>query len=343
METCQSCRYPSFPSTGDCEQYLTDATRWSMGFNIRYRKGKFYLLTSYVSMYPDFGFKGLLFSTEEIYSDEAIRNRTGVGLPEGPHIYKKDNWYYLRIGEGGTELGHRQVIARSHSVTGPNEGYAGNPILTNFNTTEYFQTVGHADLFQDGNGNWWGVVLATRSGPAWRVYPMGRETVLFPATWKRDSFAVSPPERPYSLRLLPSSLNITGLSAAGERIEKTPITLIMRRQSHTYFTYSVEVSFVLAEEGEGGRRGSSNTECQSPELPSRPYHFQRIFESGCRFRLRMTPTIICLLRCQDAKILTLFTLWRLFLLAEELEDLPAFFWESMPQVVGDQAHAIVYQ
>jgi hypothetical protein len=42
-----------------------------MGFNIRYRKGKFYLLTSYVSMYPDFGFKGLLFSTEEIYSDEA--------------------------------------------------------------------------------------------------------------------------------------------------------------------------------------------------------------------------------------------------------------------------------
>ncbi|KAL3438042.1 glycosyl hydrolase [Aspergillus tetrazonus] len=323
---------------------------------IRYRKGKFYLLTSYVSMYPDFGFKGLLFTTEDIYSDEAwseplrfeigdidpdifwdedgtayisyagisqttldletgqtgpayrIWNGTGAGLPEGPHIYKKDNWYYLCIGEGGTELGHRQVIARSHSVTGPFEGYAGNPILTNFNTTEYFQTVGHADLFQDGNGNWWGVALATRSGPTWRVYPMGRETVLFPVTWKEgewpvlepvrgrmtgwelprpasqipgdgpyvsapdridfapgssiprhflfwrfprsDAFTVSPPERPYSLRLLPSSLNITGLSSAGERIEKTPITLLMRRQSHTYFTYSVEVSFAPTEEGE---------------------------------------------------------------------------------------------
>ncbi|KAL4737979.1 glycosyl hydrolase [Aspergillus similis] len=286
---------------------------------IRYRKGKFYLLTSYVSMYPDFGFKGLLFTTEDIYSDEAwsepLRFEIGDIDPdifwdedEGPHIYKKDNWYYLCIGEGGTELGHRQVIARSHSVTGPFEGYAGNPILTNFNTTEYFQTVGHADLFQDGNGNWWGVALATRSGPAWRVYPMGRETVLFPVTWKEgewpvlepvrgrmagwelprpssqipgdgpyvdapdridfapgssiprhflfwrfpksDSFTVSPPERPHSLRLLPSRLNITGVGATGGRIEQMPITLITRRQSHTYFTYSVEVSFAPTEEGE---------------------------------------------------------------------------------------------
>ncbi|KAL5002559.1 glycosyl hydrolase [Aspergillus recurvatus] len=323
---------------------------------IRYRKGKFYLLTSYVSMYPDFGFKGLHFTTEDIYSDEAwseplrfeigdidpdifwdedgtayisyagisqttldletgktgpayrIWDGTGAGLPEEPHIYKKDNWYYLCIGEGGTELGHRQVIARSHSVTGPIEGYIGNPILTNYNTTEYFQTVGHADLFQDSTGNWWGVALATRSGPAWRVYPMGRETVLFPVTWKEgewpvlepvrgrmtgwelprpssqipgdglyvdapdridfapgtsiprhflfwrfpksDAFTVSPPERPYSLRLLPSRHDITGLSIIGDRVEQTAITLVARRQSHTYFTYSVDVSFAPSEEGE---------------------------------------------------------------------------------------------
>ncbi|KAL5049708.1 hypothetical protein BDW71DRAFT_195218 [Aspergillus fruticulosus] len=294
---------------------------------IRYRKGKFYLLTSYVSMYPDFGFKGLLFTTEDIYSDEAwsepLRFEIGdidpdifwdedgtayISYAGGPHIYKKDNWYYLCIGEGGTELGHREVIARSHSATGPFEGYIGNPILTNFNTTEYFQTVGHADLFQDSNGNWWGVALATRSGPAWRVYPMGRETVLFPVTWKEgewpilepvrgrmagwelplpssqipgdgpyvdapdridfapgtsiprhflfwrfprsDAFTVSPPERPYSLRLLPSRHDITGLGVIGDTVEQTAITLVARRQSHTYFTYSVDVSFAPAEEGE---------------------------------------------------------------------------------------------
>ncbi|KAL4900306.1 hypothetical protein BDW74DRAFT_182855 [Aspergillus multicolor] len=323
---------------------------------IRYRIGKFYLLTSYVSMYPDFGFKGLLFTTDDIYSDKAwsqplrfeigdidpdifwegdgtayisyagvsqatldlktgktgpsyrIWNGTGAGLPEGPHIYKKDGWYYLCIGEGGTELGHQQVIARSKNVTGPFEGYSGNPILTNKNTAKYFQTVGHADLIQDGNGNWWGVALATRSGPAWRVYPMGRETVLFPVTWedgewpilepvrgrmtgwelpqpssgipgdgphvdapdridfapgtsiprhflfwrfpKPGAFTVSPPERPFSLRLLPSRHNITGLGSAGEGVEQTAITLITRRQSHTYFTYSVDVSFAPTKEGE---------------------------------------------------------------------------------------------
>jgi len=46
------------------------------------------------------------------------------------------------------------------------------------------QTVGHADLFQDGRGNWWCVALSTRSGPDYKVYPMGRETVLTNATWK---------------------------------------------------------------------------------------------------------------------------------------------------------------
>ncbi|KAL4934631.1 glycosyl hydrolase [Aspergillus undulatus] len=323
---------------------------------IRYREGKFYLLTSYVSMYPGFSFQGLLFTTEDIYSDEAwseplhfeigdidpdifwdedgiayvsyagvsqttlnletgatgssyrIWNGTGAGLPEGPHIYKKDDWYYLCIGEGGTELGHQQVIARSKNVKGPFEGYSGNPILTNANTTEYFQTVGHADLFQDGNGNWWGVALATRSGPAWRIYPMGRETVLFPVTWedgewpildpvrgkmvgwklpqpsnevpgdgsyvdapdridfapgtpipqhflfwrfpKRGAFTVSPPERQWSLRMLPSYHNISGLGVTGVSVGETAITLIARRQSHTYFTYSVDVSFEPTEEGE---------------------------------------------------------------------------------------------
>ncbi|KAL4790052.1 glycosyl hydrolase [Aspergillus venezuelensis] len=323
---------------------------------LRYREGKFYLLTSYVSMYPDFTSKGLLFTTEDIYSDEGwseplrfdigdidpdifwdddgtayisyagisqmtldletgvtgpsykIWNGTGAPIPEGPHIYKKDGWYYLCIGEGGTELGHQQVIARSKNVTGPYDGYSGNPILTNTNTTEYFQTVGHADLFQDGVGKWWGVALATRSGPDWRVYPMGRETVLFPVTWekdewpvlepvrggmtgwklpqlsrdipgdgafvdapdridfapgtpipghflfwrfpKEDAFTVSPSERPWSLRLLPSRHNITGGGITGETSGETAITLVTRLQSHTYFTYSVDVSFTPVEEGE---------------------------------------------------------------------------------------------
>lgn len=90
-----------------------------------------------------------------------IWNGTGGSNPEGPHIYKKDGLYYLVIAEGGSGANHAVTIARSASIFGPYESYAGNPILTNRGTEEYFQTVGHADLFQDKEGEWWGAALAT--------------------------------------------------------------------------------------------------------------------------------------------------------------------------------------
>ncbi|RSL91691.1 hypothetical protein CDV31_015403 [Fusarium ambrosium] len=120
---------------------------------------------------------------------------TGGIAPEGPHLYKKDGWYYLLIAEGGTDLPHCVTIARSRSPSGPFEGFADNPILTNRNTSEYFQTIGHADLFQDGDGNWWGVALATRSGPEYVNYPLGRETVLFPVSWTENDWPRPEPVR----------------------------------------------------------------------------------------------------------------------------------------------------
>jgi xylan 1,4-beta-xylosidase len=50
--------------------------------------------------------------------------------PEGPHILKKDGWYYLVAAEGGTAEGHSQVVLRSKSAWGPYVPYANNPILT---------------------------------------------------------------------------------------------------------------------------------------------------------------------------------------------------------------------
>ncbi|KAH8781116.1 xylosidase : arabinofuranosidase [Diaporthe sp. PMI_573] len=131
-------------------------------------------------------------STGEVGSTYYIWNGTGGSSPEGPHIYKpwKDGYYYLLIAEGGTELNHAVTIARAPSVDGPYEAFEGNPILTNRNTTEYFQTVGHADLWQDADGNWWGVALSTRSGPEWLNYPMGRESVLFNATWEEGEWPI---------------------------------------------------------------------------------------------------------------------------------------------------------
>tara|TARA_R110002003_G_scaffold140_13_gene12828 strand:- start:7378 stop:9108 length:1731 start_codon:yes stop_codon:yes gene_type:complete len=120
----------------------------------------------------------------------SLWNGTGGVWPEGPHLYKKDGYYYLLIAEGGTATDHAITIARARNITGPYEAYEGNPILTNRGTQRYFQTVGHGDLFQDEAGNWWGMCLATRSGPEFEVYPMGREAVLFPRHWEEGEWPV---------------------------------------------------------------------------------------------------------------------------------------------------------
>jgi beta-xylosidase len=120
----------------------------------------------------------------------SIWNGTGGVWPEGPHIHKRDGYYYLMIAEGGTAEDHSITIARAKNIYGPYEAYENNPILTNRGTDSYFQTVGHGDLFQDLAGNWWGMCLATRSGPEFEIYPMGREAVLFPATWKEGEWPV---------------------------------------------------------------------------------------------------------------------------------------------------------
>ncbi|CAI6092335.1 unnamed protein product [Clonostachys chloroleuca] len=125
----------------------------------------------------------------------SIWNGTSGSWPEGPHIYKKDGWYYLLIAEGGTSEGHSISIARAKYIRGPYESNPSNPILTNRDTEEYFQSVGHGDLFQDVTGSWWGLCLAIRSGPSYDYMPMGREAVLFNATWVQGAWPELQPVR----------------------------------------------------------------------------------------------------------------------------------------------------
>lgn len=106
---------------------------------------------------------------------------------EGPHILKKDGWYYLVCAEGGTSVNHSQVVLRSRHVWGPYEPYAGNPILTQRHLPEDrpdpVTSAGHADLVDTPSGAWWATFLATRPY-AGDFYNTGRETFLLPVTWK---------------------------------------------------------------------------------------------------------------------------------------------------------------
>lgn len=111
---------------------------------------------------------------------------TGGAYPEGPHLYKKDGWYYLLISEGGTERCHMLTMARSRKIEGPYEPCPYNPVMTNRSLRLPIESVGHADLVEDQNGRWWAVCLGTRPYGYPPRHNLGRETMLVPVDWSGE-------------------------------------------------------------------------------------------------------------------------------------------------------------
>ena len=112
---------------------------------------------------------------------------TGGRFPEGPHVYKKDGWYYLLISEGGTEMAHKLTVARSRHIYGPYESNPANPIFTHCSQAgqnSNIQGTGHGDLFQAADGSWWMVLLAYRRVGG-DFHHLGRETFLAPVSWEK--------------------------------------------------------------------------------------------------------------------------------------------------------------
>jgi alpha-N-arabinofuranosidase len=113
---------------------------------------------------------------------------TGGSCPEGPHIYRIGEWYYLMIAEGGTEYGHMETIARSKHPSGPYEAHPRNPIMSNRSTNLPIQATGHADLVQAPDGTWWAVFLGIRPVGYPKRHHLGRETFLAPVNWSEDGW-----------------------------------------------------------------------------------------------------------------------------------------------------------
>ena len=121
---------------------------------------------------------------------KAIWQGSGGRYLESPHMYKIKDRYYLMAAEGGTEYGHMVTYARSDSPYGPFEAYPHNPVLTNRNLGGYeIQGVGHADLIQDNNDEWWMVHLAFRqTGQYSTFHHLGREVFLVPVWFHEDGW-----------------------------------------------------------------------------------------------------------------------------------------------------------
>ena len=110
---------------------------------------------------------------------------------EGPHIFRRGDWYYLTAAEGGTGEQHAQMVWRSRDVEGPYVAWTGNPSLTQRdldpNRPSPITSTGHAQFIELQDGSWWTVFLGTRPYRG-NQYNLGRETFLLPVRWTDDGW-----------------------------------------------------------------------------------------------------------------------------------------------------------
>ncbi|RZK60015.1 MAG: glycoside hydrolase family 43 protein [Pedobacter sp.] len=116
---------------------------------------------------------------------------------EGPHIFRRGDWYYLCAAEGGTSVNHSQVILRSKNATGPYVPYEKNPILTQRdldpNRKDPITSAGHAELVEGPDGKTYAVFLAVRPYEG-NHYNTGRETFIAPVKWE-DGWPIINPDQ----------------------------------------------------------------------------------------------------------------------------------------------------
>lgn len=112
---------------------------------------------------------------------------------EGPHIYKlEDGKYMLLIASGGTGGNNHNVsVFKSDSPKGPYLPCPNNPVLTHRGTDSPFNNIGHADIVETQNGEWYAVMLGVR--PLDGLTIMDRETFMVKFVWE-NSWPVFNPE-----------------------------------------------------------------------------------------------------------------------------------------------------
>lgn len=175
-----------------------------------------------------------------------VWNGTGGRAPEGPHIYKKDGFYYLMAAEGGTEEAHSETIARSRNIWGPYDANPANPILTHCNYAGQgnpIQGVGHADLIQAHDGSWWIVFHGYRSiGGTHHI--IGRETCLAPVSWPLNGWPVVNGNGTITTNMTCPTLPLNPLAP---RPERTDFNTDKLELEWNYLRYPVLANYSLSE------------------------------------------------------------------------------------------------
>ena len=70
-----------------------------------------------------------------------------LGCVEGPHLYKRNGYYYLMTAEGGTGYGHACMLSRSRDIRGPYEPSPYNPLFLR-QPAEKYNGIEHLDYIK---------------------------------------------------------------------------------------------------------------------------------------------------------------------------------------------------
>ncbi len=140
---------------------------------------------------------------------------TDRGLVEGPHLLKRNDYYYIIAAEGGTSYEHAVTIARAKNILGPYEVHPNKFLTSSYNKKDApLQKTGHGSICQGPDGRWFLATLCGRPLKNTLYCPLGRETAINEIIWKDDW--------PY---LLNETLIMSEyFNGYGEEIEKENIT-----------------------------------------------------------------------------------------------------------------------
>jgi xylan 1,4-beta-xylosidase len=141
------------------------------------------------------GFAGVLLQQWDARSRRLVGERKTIfagsrhGLVEGPHLHKRNGWYYLTTAEGGTGYDHAVTMARSRSIAGP---YALHPRLHLITSKDApgaaLQRAGHGQIVETPDGQTYHTHLCSRPLAGVRRSPLGRETAIQKCVWRDDDW-----------------------------------------------------------------------------------------------------------------------------------------------------------
>jgi xylan 1,4-beta-xylosidase len=158
-----------------------DGKKWYVSMLLDHRRGKTF--GGIILQEFDIEKGNLIGPVHEIFKGSSL------GLTEGPHLFKKDGYYYLLTAEGGTEYGHAATMARSRNITGPYEVSPNHPFISTRDYKNYYlQKCGHADLVQTEYGDWLAVFLSARPLSPHGFCILGRETSIETVDWPANKW-----------------------------------------------------------------------------------------------------------------------------------------------------------